>query len=474
MVGKEFKVNKYITLNLEDAQTIIYVNGKSFKQCKFLLLDIPVDKIKSLDEIESIDEATEKLDCSMEGDNQSKYRIPPETEFWGHCSNLQVWAENKYNTRLLHRNLAFPLLKKLTEVGDPLAKKVFKEEIAKRFFSGHIPVLHFLVDDNYLKFLNHEEKNSLMKEFLIEEKHRINEKPIQEVFQKIALNEILDQFPNNGEIFYQLDQKDKKYNIVKLEIKRATKNPIKNFEMVREIKYLSNLQSLKLFNFEIPEINNLVRLSFLQHLDLQFNRISEIKGLKTLKNLITLDLSQNQINQIKGLENNIKLEELDLFGNLLSEIENIDHLKNLKKLNLADNALKLIKGLNNLIEITELRLDGNLITNIEGLKELTNLEILNLQGNQISEVEGLENLINLKKLNLSYNKIKKIKGLDNLKNLQYLDLSFNQISELKGLENLFNIKSIKLNGNSSLEKILKQFKFSREYVQFCRNSKKKF
>jgi len=53
----QFKVNKYLELRLKGNNTIIYVNGKRFDQCKFLLLDISVKKISSLDEIESIDEA---------------------------------------------------------------------------------------------------------------------------------------------------------------------------------------------------------------------------------------------------------------------------------------------------------------------------------------------------------------------------------------------------------------------------------
>ena len=42
-----------------------------------------------------------------------------------------AWFENKYNPRLLHSNLAFPLLKQLTDVGDPLASEVFKVELIK-------------------------------------------------------------------------------------------------------------------------------------------------------------------------------------------------------------------------------------------------------------------------------------------------------------------------------------------------------
>jgi len=162
---KEFKVNEYITLKLEGGNTNIYVNGKLFQQCKLLLLNIPVEKVSSFDEIESIDEATEKLDYSLER-NSNWINIPQETEFWGHCSNLQVWIENNYDTRLLHRTIAFPLLKKLTKVGDPNARRIFKEEICKRFESRNFVVIQYLLEENYLRFLNNEEKIPLFTDIL--------------------------------------------------------------------------------------------------------------------------------------------------------------------------------------------------------------------------------------------------------------------------------------------------------------------
>ncbi len=63
---KEFIVNDFITLRLEEDQTSIYVNNEYFHQCKFLLLDVPINEIRELDNIESIDEAAEKLDRSLE------------------------------------------------------------------------------------------------------------------------------------------------------------------------------------------------------------------------------------------------------------------------------------------------------------------------------------------------------------------------------------------------------------------------
>ena len=56
---RQFKVNKYIILKLINDKTIIYLEGEKFKQCKKLFLNIPVKKIKSFKEIESIDEAEE-------------------------------------------------------------------------------------------------------------------------------------------------------------------------------------------------------------------------------------------------------------------------------------------------------------------------------------------------------------------------------------------------------------------------------
>ena len=124
-IKKEFKINEYISLKLEDRKTNIYVGGIKFLHCMELVLNIPVNQIKSYDEINSIDEA-EDLYKELLRDNNIyekgivypikkaiEYNLTPEQEFWGHSSNIQVWCENNYNTNLLHSNLAFPLLKRL-------------------------------------------------------------------------------------------------------------------------------------------------------------------------------------------------------------------------------------------------------------------------------------------------------------------------------------------------------------------------
>lgn len=161
--SKEFIINKYIILRLKGEETVIYVGGRAFWQCKFLLINIPVEEVSSFDDIESIDEASVRLNNSLETLESIKVKIPHEVVFWGHCSNLQIWAEYGYDSRLLHSNLAFPLLKELLKFQDPQAKKVFKDEIFKRFSSGFFTTQQYLIERKYLDYLSSEERETLFR-----------------------------------------------------------------------------------------------------------------------------------------------------------------------------------------------------------------------------------------------------------------------------------------------------------------------
>lgn len=453
----EFKVNQYISLKLEDGregkETVIYVDGERFNQCKFLLLNIPIDKIKLFDEIESVDEASERLNRSLEKGSKLKGPfIPPEIEFWGHCSNLQVWFENDYNTRVIHSNLAFPLLKKLTEVGDSLAKKVFKEEIAKRFLCGHFPVMEYLRYQGFLEYLSEEEM-----EYVLDEALKITGPQVKEFvhtyYQFFALSCIRRQFPRENDVTPFGDKK----KITGLWISCSIR-PIKEIKKIKHLDKLTDLKKLEIGNLKIKEINGLGNLALLEELDLSYNEISEIKGLETLRNLKRLKLSHNKIEHIQGLENLTKLEDLDLIYNKVASISGLEHQKNLKFLNLAENQINEIKNLDNLKNLKKLRLDSNQISEIKGLENLVSLEELNLFDNQIKEIIGLKKLKNLKKLNLECNQISEIKNLKNLKNLEFLKLAYNKIHELKGLPRLKKLRSVKLQGNPHLVEALKRTK----------------
>ncbi len=156
----EFEINDYIRVKLPGGtrEPTVYIAGKRYRDCVYLAYNTPTEKYEYVDEINSMDDIQIKEVFAGRND--------PEERFWGICSNLQAWAEDNYNTNLLSRFLAFPLLKKLTEAGHPIAKSVFKDEIAKRFKSGHVHVAIFLLEEGYIDFFNDEEKEILFKEIV--------------------------------------------------------------------------------------------------------------------------------------------------------------------------------------------------------------------------------------------------------------------------------------------------------------------
>lgn len=153
---KEFKINDFISVKLERNKPFIYIKGKRFIQCMRLVLNIPVDNIDDFNPIDSIDEAADHLENVLSGTRYitKDVYISPEQEFMAHCSNLQAWADNNYDTRLLHRNLAFPLLKALVQSGDLKAREIYKQEIGYRISSGYVPVIIYLIKQNYLESLD--------------------------------------------------------------------------------------------------------------------------------------------------------------------------------------------------------------------------------------------------------------------------------------------------------------------------------
>ncbi len=88
-----YKINEYLSLELERDKVHLYVDGEDFRQC--IALFIPNPQAKPTQElINSIDEAEEMLiDPSERDSSVSTLGITPEQEFWAHCSvrHEAVW-----------------------------------------------------------------------------------------------------------------------------------------------------------------------------------------------------------------------------------------------------------------------------------------------------------------------------------------------------------------------------------------------
>lgn len=378
----EFKVNEYITVRLEDKKSNIYIKEELFQQCKFLLINIPVEEIRSFTEINSIDEAAELADPSLEEVEGYHYNISPEVEFWAHCSNLQVWYENEYNTFLLHSNLAFSLLKKLSESGDPLAKKRYKEEIAERFISGNEKIQFFLIDEGYLDLLSREELLSLFGE---------------------------------GEIIAKLEK------LLETQVEINTRSSLDSCGFVVEngtVRWLSlNNCALK----KVPEI--IKELKLLEGLTLSRNSLEILpEWIGGFNQLEILDVSNNQLEEIpESIGNLEKLKQLKVQHNRLKKLPaSIGNLTQLKVLFANENILEALpESIGKLVSLEDLVVGNNLIKTIpESIGTMRLLETIDIRENPTQKLP--HSILYLKNLRSVF-----LKGFDE-------NFSSNIVNKLRG------------------------------------------
>ena len=149
---------------MENKQTNIYVNGKSFSGCKYLLINISSNNISSYDKYKSINEIIDSLPEYRHTNNVGG--LTPLEAFRGHCSNLQAWYENDYNTDVLDIKLSFPLLRLLAKEGDKKAIRQFKEEVIHKFESQYLSTIQFLTKGHYGIYFTHSELEILQRDII--------------------------------------------------------------------------------------------------------------------------------------------------------------------------------------------------------------------------------------------------------------------------------------------------------------------
>jgi len=397
----EFIINDFITLKLEDDETTIYINGEEFIQCKYLLMNIPVRKIELYDEIDSIDEAAEKLD-------RFKRNIPPKVEFWGHCSNLQVWSEQGYDTRFIHRNLAFPLLKKLTEVGDPKAKKMFKDEIGKRFEKGPDSVRQYLALEGFTEYLSREEMWSVMSNQSEVEILRAIEKETGAEFKlgSDKMNELVWGDKPNQLGFSLRDGYIKRIDFLNFK----TVSALKWEKVFSRLGELAALKELCLFHSNITMIpDSIRRVKNLIVLKLNHNELEEVpEVIGDLEKLVWLILNNNKIRTLPESIGKLQLlKELYLDHNQLTELpDSIGNLKSLVKLFLSNNHLETIPntiiGMESLAQLT---LGYNLLSDFpERMIEMKSLKGISLENNKINKNLPVIALLKKKGVNIRMKK----------------------------------------------------------------------
>lgn len=363
-VKKEFQINSFITLELVENKTILYVNNKEFKQCKILLLNIPSKKHKSFNEINSIDDAEVKFESAI------KRKIEPETEFWGHCSNIQAWVENGYATELLHKSLAFPLLKSLTNEGDQVAKLKFKEEITRRYKYGNYSIQSYLFNESYLSYLSEED---ILNGILRPEDSIVLEK-IKKSREKYSLIPCFDSIRDlnrENELFFSI--KDGKINEIEIVLnKYLTMIP-------HEIENLSEIYKLNLY------ITDYCKNIFVEKF--KNDSITDLEIVCYEEDIIIPD----------SFSYFPKLERLRIHG------------RNCRPIVDLESSLKEIKNLKYLV-LSNINL-ANIPDSIQNLNKLIVLELRDLPIRDVP-VSTIINLESLKTLDLRYNPNLKISETD--------------------------------------------------------------
>ncbi|MHA2195172.1 MAG: leucine-rich repeat domain-containing protein [Promethearchaeota archaeon] len=353
---KEFKINKYLTLKLVGRKTKIYVKERFFQQCFSLKFDISVHEINKFDKIESIDEAVDNLG-SVDDEKWRELDVDPEMEFWAHCSNLQAWEENDYDTRLIHSNLAFPLLKKLCEANDPKAKRVFKGEVIKRFKSGYPNVIHFLICEGYIDPLSKDERDHAFKDFNYEYlKSDVSQDSLKlleyiidlgapsraDIILKEHVSKLLKDKDNVDEIFtflvnYDLLHLFTKEELESLQVKNIVLEHPFNNNIPPEIGFLQSLEELSIYSENtiitlpdtIGDLNSLRKLYLLgcEKVKEMPQTITKLKDLRYLSLPYYISYFPEWFGALTSLE------ELELSVYSVKKIPTfIKNLKNLKTL----------------------------------------------------------------------------------------------------------------------------------------------
>jgi hypothetical protein len=169
----EFRVNDLLTVRFDGRGIYMLVNGQRFNQCVYPALypDVFMDSDQVEGDPSEMAEpdapaipkrARGSVDANLYHDYgtldhpgyEQSPGLPPETLFWGLCSSLQAWAENNYDSRLLHVNLAFPIARALARAGDEDAKAMYEREVVTRWKSDFEPVQVYLAQGGFLRDLS--------------------------------------------------------------------------------------------------------------------------------------------------------------------------------------------------------------------------------------------------------------------------------------------------------------------------------
>ncbi|TKJ22145.1 MAG: hypothetical protein CEE43_07970 [Promethearchaeota archaeon Loki_b32] len=144
VMNSKIKVNDYITISSESNKILIYIQGEKFQELDYSSINKILKTSKN-----QLEETNTQGKYA-----KNKYKKDSKNTYFNNFVNiLKFWIRNNYDTDILLYDLSFPLLRKLVEVGDSHAKKVFIYEILKNLWSGNPLVIKYLVNKGYDEYV---------------------------------------------------------------------------------------------------------------------------------------------------------------------------------------------------------------------------------------------------------------------------------------------------------------------------------
>ncbi|MBD3214815.1 MAG: hypothetical protein GF311_19545 [Candidatus Lokiarchaeota archaeon] len=523
---KEFRINQYLKVVLSEICIDIRFNERDFLNCYYIPINLDITGITPLDEVPAVNEYEGFL--QFERDFAEKHNnvplsvfhenfntVPKEDIFWAQCSTFQVWEENDYNSNLLPNSIAFPLLRKLAELGDEKALKVFEEEIIKRLESNHLPTIYYLLEGNYLEFLSKEnleiQLNRLLrildfeklKNLKLDKKIRILENIISqgkgEYVHNFYKSEIIESFKKGKvkeiiDILWDVEENYLNIIICKDDIEEVFSNfdyDIITQEPYQTIESLLNI--LRILGFNDSEIFKKIATKALEieHQDFVIEYLINEGSLNVISkehlsslNIKRLSFEGTELPKIpEELSYLESLEELDFYECYIASLPTtLYKLKNFKKLSLYNCVLRdMPTGIEKISSLEELEITylkrSNQFLFLIAFEKLTSLKSLRLGGNDLTTLpKGIVDLVNLTKLDLNYNKLSTLPiTFSHLKSLEVLNLEDNKMEIFPEIiTRLTSLRELYIGGNQFHElpsslvnlKSLEKLKFSPDHVKY--------
>jgi hypothetical protein len=238
-----------------------------------------------------------------------------------------------------------------------------------------------------------------------------------------------------------------------------------NLENIDKLPEFSELKKINLSNNSIIEFGKLIEYQTLTDIDISSNPTSDISFLSQLQNIETLNLSYTGVTDLSVLSELRYLKKLYLRSMQNTDFSTLPICPSLEEIDLSENVnlskyknlAALISGASHLstvllqnISLSSLAYfsDTILVMNkyeIPGQSNinptvLAHIGFLDVSSNPMVNLSGIQAFKGLSVLHAQSNSITGIKHIRNNTNLIELDLRMNPITSLKGIESLKNLK----------------------------------